>query len=246
MVVFIGEIAKTEGYEWFRNEIASKLNLDSELGNPTAIEEIYEYCIRLIIKEQAEKFYEDFKLIDIKEDLLEDFVRMEKFRREDNFEDFCLALFQQIEGIVNELITEDLQNYIIEHKDDVTHKTKDKTRNELKPQKMWQLFFYPLLETDELNKKLNKSIKEWDFSERYKVVLYFFYFTPRSFNYLNFNTMFFLGNELYQSRNLSHRGGSVSNKQRDIQHKVKTNSYKYYFKFLGFLEDFTSKVNLNI
>jgi hypothetical protein len=83
LVVFIGEIAKTEGYEWFRNEIASKLNLDSELGNPTAIEEIYEYCIRLIIKEQAEKFYEDFKLIDIKEDLLEDFVRMEKFRREE-------------------------------------------------------------------------------------------------------------------------------------------------------------------
>ena len=41
----------------------------------------------------------------MKEKLIQDFIRMERFRRDDNFEDFCLAAYQQIELIISTLIT---------------------------------------------------------------------------------------------------------------------------------------------
>ncbi|MFH1121909.1 MAG: hypothetical protein V1775_18975 [Bacteroidota bacterium] len=246
LVVFIEEVANKEGFEWFRKDIASKLKLDIRIGDSTTIDEIYEYCIQLIIKEQAERFYEDFKLIDIKEKLLEDFIRMEKFRREDKFEDFCLALFQQIEGIVNRIISEEKREYLLQHKEEITHKIKDKTTSQNQPQKMWQLFFYPHLDYNEVNKKLLKPIADWDFTERYKVVLYFYYFNKKIYDYYDFYSLFSIGNDLYQMRNLNHRGGKTTDRQKETIARVTSSSYKYYFKFLGFLEDFTSKVNLNI
>ena len=243
---FVCEISELDGYEWFRKDIVSKLKLNIVPGNPAAIDEIYEYCIRLIIKEQAERFYEDFKLVDIKDKLLEDFERMEKFRREDKFEDFCLALFQQIEGIVNRLISEEKREYILQHKEEITHKAKDRTTSQNQPQKMWQLFFYPNLDDEEVNKKLSKPIVDWDFTERYKVVLYFYYFNKKIYDYYDFYSLFSIGNDLYQMRNLNHRGGKTTDRQKETIARVTSCSYKYYFKFLGFLEDFTSKVNLNI
>lgn len=245
LVSFVSEIAETEGNEWVKNEITSRLKLDSKFEGTTPIDEIYEYCIKLIIKEQAEMFYKDFKLLEIKEKLIEDFIRMEKFRREDNFEDFCLALFQQIEGIVNRLVSQNIQNYIIEHKEDITFKIKEKGSSEKTSKKLWQLFFYPSLSNEEVQKKISKPIIEWDFSERFKVILYFYYFNKKIYEYYNFFSLFSLGNDLYQMRNLNHRGGKTTEKQKETISRVTSSSHKYYFKFLGFLEDFTTKINLN-
>ena len=47
------------------------------------------------------------ELVEIKSKLIEDFIRMEHFRRDDNFEDFCLAMFQQLEGTINFLVNFD-------------------------------------------------------------------------------------------------------------------------------------------
>lgn len=93
-----------KGNEWFKEDLLSKFTNTSTI-NSDVIDEIYEYCLRKIMYEHAEKFYMDFKLENIKLKLVEDFVRMEKFRRENNFEDFCLAAYQQLESIVSELTT---------------------------------------------------------------------------------------------------------------------------------------------
>lgn len=246
LLKLVEEISSQTGNEWFKDELSNKVITNSTVCNTSAIEEIYEHCIKLIIKDHADKFYKDFKLNDIKDKLISDFIRMEKFRREDNFEDFCLALFQQIEGIVNELITLEIELYIKAQKNIETHKAKDKTTGSYEPQHLWQLIFFPSLLPVDLEKKLSKSIFEWDFSERYKAVLFVYYFKKKINNYQEFQSIFFIGNDLYQARNLNHRGGRVTTNQQKIIEKVKTNSHKYYFKFLGFLEDITSKINSNI
>lgn len=246
LLILIDVISKKDENEWFRNKLISKYCINNNLVENPVIEEIYEYCIKQIIAQQADKFYQDFKLDTIKDRLISDFIRMENFRRMDNFEDFCMALFQQIEGITNELATSEVKSIIEKDQNKGTHKIKDRETMEYVPQKLWQLVFNPNLKDEELQKKLSKPIHEWDFTERFKSILYVFFFNHKIYNYQDFLNIFFLGNELYQSRNLNHRGGTLSEKQKKTVEKVTSNSYKYYFKFLGFFEDFTTKINSNL
>jgi len=247
LLEFIVEISQLKGNEWFKQDLIQKLSKGetSELSK-SHLDEIYELCIKKIIHEHATNFYSDFKLLTIKQKLIDDFIRMEKFRREGNFEDFCLALFQQIEGIVNELVTTEIQSIFKDQQNTQTHKVKNKTTGIYEPHKLWQLIFYPLLSDQDLERKISKPIFEWDFSERYKTILFIFYFHKKIYNYSDFQEVFFLGNELYQSRNLNHRGGQVTESQQRTIEKVKSSSHKYYFKFLGFLEDFITAINKHI
>ena len=80
---------------------------NSGLLDDERINQIYEYCIEEVIRQQATEFYADFPLCTIKDDLIEDFVRMEFFRRKDNFGDFCLALYQQIERMTNTILSDE-------------------------------------------------------------------------------------------------------------------------------------------
>lgn len=90
----------------FDMELRKRLNVasaNSVLSDDERINQIYEYCIEKIIRQQAIEFYTDFPLQSVKETLIGDFVRMESFRRKDNFGDFCLSLYQQIECMTNRL-----------------------------------------------------------------------------------------------------------------------------------------------
>jgi hypothetical protein len=248
LLLLIDEISNQEEYLWFKEEIQQNYSQTNhrENGSFDSINKIYEYCIKEIVEKQANKFYEDFKLVEIKSKLIEDFIRMEHFRRDDNFEDFCLAMFQQLEGTINFLVKFEVQNYLIQNKNLQTHKVRDKKTGDYVQNLLWQLVFFPELTEIDLEKKINKPIFEWDFSERFKAVLFYYYFKKRIYNYQDFQSIFFLGNELYQSRNLNHRGGKTTESQQRIINKVISDSHKYYFKFLGFLEDFLSTINKNI
>lgn len=248
LLVLIDEISKEEENLWFKDKIHKKYSTISlnKYSSDESINKIYEYCIKEIIVKQANKFYEDFKIENIKPKLIEDFIRMEHFRRDDNFEDFCLAMFQQLEGTINSLVSDEMQNYIIENKELQTHKVREKNSRNYVPNTLWQLIFFPGLTNLDLEKKITKPISLWDFSERFKAVLFYYYFKKKIYNYQDFQSIFFLGNELYQSRNLNHRGGKTTESQQKIINKVTSDSHKYYFKFLGFLEDTLSTVNMNI
>lgn len=247
LINFVIELSQFNQNKWFKEELSRKLLLNNSSGlSLSQIDEIYEHCLYKIINDHAQRFYSDFKIISAKDKLIHDFIRMERFRRDDNFEDFCLAVFQQIEGVVNELSTIEIYESFLKLKDNKTHKVKNKLTGIYEDHVLWQLVLYPGLSNEDLAKKISKKISEWDFLERYKLILYFFYYNQKVYNYLDFQVNYFLGNELYQSRNLNHRGGSPTENQKKTIEKVKTNSHKYYFKFLGFLEDFTTKINSNI
>ena len=91
----------------FNEELRKKLGIassaSSALIDDDRLNQIYEYCIEEIIRKQAEDFYKEFPVTSIVSTLIDDYVRMESFRRKDNFGDFCLALYQQIENITNKI-----------------------------------------------------------------------------------------------------------------------------------------------
>ena len=60
------------------------------------LDQIYEYCIQRVVRKQAEGFYKDFPLTDAIDGLVNDYCRMEEFRRRDDFACFSLSVYQQI------------------------------------------------------------------------------------------------------------------------------------------------------
>ena len=108
IVQFVKTVKDIPGNEEFIAELRKVLNdterpqlsiVDSNID--PKIDHIYEYCIEEIARKQAKEFYADFPISEIVDGLVEDYVRMEYFRRKDNFGDFCLSVYQQIERITN-------------------------------------------------------------------------------------------------------------------------------------------------
>ena len=95
----------------FNEELRKKLGITSSANSVVIdderISQIYEYCIERIIAEQAENFYKDFPIKNLVSQLKKDFSRMESFRRKNQFEDYALALYQQIECIVNSIFLQE-------------------------------------------------------------------------------------------------------------------------------------------
>lgn len=95
----------------FNEELRKKLGLtsiaNSAIIDDTRLSQIYEYCVEKIISEQAENFYKNFPIKEIVGRLKDDFIRMEEFRRKNRFDDYSLALYQQIEGIVNYIFSQE-------------------------------------------------------------------------------------------------------------------------------------------
>ena len=83
--------------EVFLNQLSPLLSTGEK-----RLDSIYELCIEKIIREQATAFYKDFpsKLEEIRPTLVNDYIRMERARRRDDFEEFCMAVYQQIECMV--------------------------------------------------------------------------------------------------------------------------------------------------
>ena len=244
---FIQEVSELKGNEWFKDKLTNKYsahNASADINDP-AIAKIYEYCIKEIIQKQAETFYKDFKLLTIKHQLVSDFVRMEHFRRDDNFEDFCLAIHQQLEAIINYLCTDKLDfcNRIILDKNKSCYKIKNKEKNFWEEFKLWQLIISTYKTQLDADKLFNQQLIMWEYPLKLKAVIYYYCFSQKIWDFYKFKEYNDLANEVYQSRNLNHRGGFQYETQKQLTDKIKNESHKYYFKFLGFLEDFTSKIN---
>jgi hypothetical protein len=248
LIEYIDELSHLPGNEWFNEKLKSMLTDKSSVEpNINQLDEIYEYCVQKIIKEHAEQFYNDFKLSNIKAKLIYDFIRMEKFRRDDNFEDFCLAAYQQLESIINELIkSSKFLEYIIENKDIPAILKFDTVAGKYirrGNQTVGKMIFLTGDQT-KINNYLNGSIQNWFFNHKYRAVLYLYYFnTEIKANTDQFDRIYDIGNFLYQGRNLNHRGAVQSQYQQEIIDDLIPNQHKYYFKFLGFLEDFISAIN---
>ena len=247
----VSQIANQVGNEWLLQELQLKFGTANELGlNDTekSIKKIYELCVKEIIQKQAQNFYQSFKIDAIKPKLEFDFIRMEHFKRDDNFEDFSLALHQQIENIINHLAenNNEFRTAITSKKDEPAYKIYNKTTKVNDQFNLSHLLLSNFATQDKIDVVFQKDIFIWDYSQKLKAVLYYFVFKQKVYNYYDFKSLYDIGNDIYQARNLNHRGGFLYENQKETLNRIERAKDKYYFKFLGFLETLTTSINDNL
>lgn len=209
--------------------------------NDERLDRIYEYCIEKVVRRQAQEFYKDFPISSIVNDLVNDFCRMESFRRKDNFGDFCLALYQQLENIINKLclhpdlneITERMWNigaYIVCGKDITPAIDKRCGRT-----------IATFIFGDAAEEKTEKSLQSLSAKDKIRIIIYFLgYKTMITYNdYNNYKNLTSLLNNVYLCRNTNHRGNDSTLLEVE---KFFSQKAVYYFKFLGALTQFVEQV----
>lgn len=231
LIQIIGDLLKVEGNEWLIDEILKTIGETSpveEITKHPLIERIYEQCIEEVIDKQAKEFYANFPIPEIKDQLIQDFKKMEHERRRDDFEGFGLCMFQQFESINNFLFKNYIESNWGKIKNTVVVKYMDKETN------------------TQISKTLSEEVfgksTSWGVFPKYKSVLFYFYFNQRApmpYSYMNLKEVFY---ELYQIRNKNHREGDLFEFQEDILKKIEGNEAKYYLKFHGFLQDFVHQI----
>lgn len=248
LLLLVNQVANEPGNEWFKNELVSNFggNLERVLNETEkSIKKIDEHFFKKIATKQAENFYKDFKLTTIKDKLIADFVRMEQFRREDNFEDFSLALHQQIENIINQLTENNIlfREAIIQNRNTQTYSIRNQKSRQFEHFNLSQLIVSNLVTQEKIDSVFTKDIFVWDYPQKLKSIIYFYVFNQKIFNYYDFKTIYDIGNDIYQARNLNHRGGFLYDNQISTLNRIDSSKDKYYFKFLGFLETLVTKLN---
>lgn len=244
----IEQYAKTD--PWLMEELRRRFGGDSD----TRIDEIYEYCIERVIREQAVEFYKNFPLKSIVADLVEDYVRMESFHRKNNFGDFCLSLYQQIECITNKLcenatlteITEKMWGcpaYVIE-KDSISNRSSSDYN-------IASLIFIGTNKKTGLPNSVEKSrvtLQSQYAIDKVRIIVYFLGFKAmmKNSDYDSFVSITNLLSDIYQCRNMNHRGSTQNQWEKDTLNRITPLQSFYYFKFLGVLAQYVEYIKNGI
>lgn len=217
------------------------------------IDDIYELCVEKIIKEQAEQFYKDFAIKEIIPQLVDDYIRMEHFKRHNNFGDFCLAVFQQIECITNHLCgLHNLNCWVIKLLDKPAWlKTLEFNEKEKKYYNVCKRTGKSIIEflfgSELYHPKREISINEYHIRQKLNIVAYFVCYGARlekesKTMFDNLKSQLY---DLYQCRNLNHRGAEKSDAQKNAVSNVILKQYTYYLKFSALLTNFVELTNDN-
>lgn len=228
LVEIFDEILKIKENEWLVDDLLRMIEKNfkvNELAKNSIIREIHEHCIEQVTENQAKDFYKDFPMEKIKNSLIIDFKKMEHERRRDDFYNFGLCLYQQIENITQHLfLGKDIQV--------LYEKNQNKIINDKKQQTLNSLIFR------------NSGDKFWYPNKKFVAILYFVVYKedmqPR--NYYSITDLSFNFDEVYQIRNMNHRGGEQTEFQRKIVERIQNNESSYYLKFYGFLNRFVVEI----
>lgn len=248
LVQIIGDLLKVEGNEWLIDEILKIIGETSpveEIAKHSVIQNIHEYCVEQKIEKQATEFYNSFPIHEIRDQLIKDYKKMEHERRRDDFENFCLCLYQQIENITNYLFETGVvpiwnnEKHTIAIKSFYDRNQKQYVLPTDGGTSIEKLVFQNTNPIDDLSK--------WHANRKFRAILYFFYFNKEvTRDDYAFNSIYFTHEEIYQMRNQNHRGSKPSQYQQKTLNKIQGNESKYYFKFYGFLQDFITQIEYNV
>lgn len=210
------------------------------------IDQIYEYCIEKIIRKQSEELYKDFPLENIKSQLVEDCIKMEFFHRKDNFGDFSLALYQQIECMTNIICTNPILAEITDKMWGYSAYIKEEKGQTLDISKrldgdycIAKLVFPGNLKNG-IPKALERSkitLQNQYANDKIRIIVYFLGFKAmlRSGDYDYFKDITNTLSEIYQCRNMNHRGNIQYPWEEETSKRILSMKSVYYFKFLGAL-----------
>jgi hypothetical protein len=233
----------------FGTDLRKKLGISSACVVNTTderIDNIYEYCIEKVVRRQAEGFYADFPLHSISDTLIEDFCRMESFRRKDNFGDFCLSVYQQIEGITNKLCTSPALATIVEKmvgypayvksEKGIESTIEDRTGEYT----IAALLFPGQSKKTGLPNSIEKSktaLQSQYAIDKVRIIVYFLGYQGMMKNgdFESFREFTSVLSDIYSCRNTNHRGNTVTSWEQEILNRVISHKDIYYLKFLGAL-----------
>lgn len=223
----------------------------SALGDER-LDQIYEYCIEKVVRRQAEEFYADFPIKGLVPGLVDDFCRMEAFRRKDCFGDFCLALYQQLECITNQLcinsdlcvIAEHMWGYPAYVRQNITPSIENRSQSD---------YSIAALVFPGKNSKTGRSyaseksmmtLQNLYAMDKIRVIVYFLGYKAVMRNtdydeYVGYTTLL---SDIYQCRNTNHRGSVSTPWEQASLERVLPYKSVYYFKFLGALTQFVELV----
>lgn len=231
----------------FDKELRKMLGVETS-PNTVAIEDeklsqIYEYCIEKNVRNQSLDFYSDFPVSALKSGLQEDFVKMEFYHRKDNFQEFCLALYQQIEAITNKLCeNKDLYTITKQMWGDLAYVVNDYNsenfNREYSEKATYQIA--KLIFGDKAYERHLVSLQSLYANEKMKVIVYFLGYKTmmKSSDYKTYIEITDNLSYIYNLRNCVHRGGSSTEWEQKILDKIMPLKSFYYFKFLGVLAQF--------
>lgn len=237
----IAQLSKQPGNKWLLEEFFKRFGLE-ETGGNSKLDEIYEYCIEKVIKEQAKGFYKDISFKDIEPQLEFDFVRMERARRRNDFDEFAMAIYQQIERITNVVCSNKKLNesvsklmghpaYVnsVVQKNGTWSTPSISDRNTTSSYQIAKLLFGKSAP----EKALSNLSAQWAVDKIY-CVLYFLCYQAKlkSHEYSQFTEYKYIYNAIYQFRNLNHRSSVMKDEQKEIIDRIRPQQGVYYFKFM--------------
>lgn len=226
--------------QWFAKDLYKLIAPISD----AKISDIHEQCIECILHEQASEFYKDFVIPEIRPQLISDFVKMEHWRRRNNIQEFCMALYQQIEAIINYLGADETLNLIwrsicnagflidFNYNDIRIRWNKGKTIENYIIYKKEKYSDTPQL----------KGLLAMD---KYKAILFLIVYGTNvsKNNKPYFDDDFFLGQDIYHIRNLNHRGNLTDLSTKDRLHNIIANPTHSMCHFLGLYSRFVYGIN---
>lgn len=254
LLSFISQLVKEPGNEEFVlgvKKLASSLSQKVK-GQSPVLDEIYEICVERIAHNDAETFYNGFCIPDIVHQLMEDYIKMEHWYRRGNFEEFCLALYQQYECIINKLANysglSDAFLKLLAYHAYTNGLTYERPFVNSEYQ-LHKLIFYEGKDSnaEQIIKYSKTSLPEQPAVNKYKAILYLVTFGGKM-KYTDFQVFIDRGNlfiDLYQIRCKNHRGGTMTPNQQNACDRVKKNCQLYALKMLGEFAYFVERINQN-
>ena len=213
-------------------------------------DEIYEYCIGEMLRLQAEDFYHDFPIPEICQTLIDDFVRMEAFWQKNQFLDFCLALYQQLEAVTNYIVPkiESMADKMWGVPAYVTLEAKNITdigKRSEKGKEKYQVAHMVFIKEPEM--RALQELSKAPALDKLRSIVYFVGYkampTAADFNnYIQFTSLLA---DIYCMRNRNHRSLDISEFDKTVVDRVTKQKSLYYCKFMDVLAQFISYVREN-
>lgn len=228
-----------------------------EKNDSNKINEIYEYCIERVLREQAESLYNDFPLTTIKEELVADYIKMERAHRDNNLDDFGIRLYRQIENIVRTLAKDDSLANVVSCMMDVpclvSGYSNPQVQNRVKLNKDNQpaqtIADFVLIKSKRSTKEVRKgkSLSEQYATDMARLVIYYVCFGGMMQSGIKFDQWVRQTKaykDIYLIRNRVHGGDECSDNDIQTYKTIKartTQSYLRMMEFLVFLVDGVKK-----
>lgn len=225
--------------QWFTKELYKLLAPVSD----ARISDIHEQCIETILTQQANEFYKDFVIADLRPQLIADFIKMEHWRRRNNIQEFCMALYQQIEAIVNFLGSDESLN-LIWRNIRIAGFFIDIKANDIRIRGNGKSIEKSIIYRPEIY-KTSPELKDLVAMDKYKAILFLIvYKTNVTWNNKDFfNDDFFAGQDIYYVRNLNHRGNTSDLSKNARLLNILDNPTHSMCYLLGLYARFVSGIN---